>query len=199
MIVACEKSGRPKKTNKKYGGEKNSTCDKSGRLKKLKNKTKNNHLEYFHFSALRDGSHDFVFAEAVLPVTVDVVAMVAVAAERQREALIHPIRRGRVGRSSPHARRPAIESSSLATSSSLGYTSEYNSNTPHTPLPTLRPTKQQQTTRHNTVPKQKGQTTQHNKHDAKQLNYESTTSNINSLNTNKQHNATQHKAAKTSP
>ena len=55
------------------------------KLEKKKTKTKQRgkkHLEDFHFPALRDGSHNFVFAEAILAVTVNVVAVVGVAAER---------------------------------------------------------------------------------------------------------------------
>lgn len=47
------------------------------------------HLEDLHFSCLGDGPDDLVLAVAVLAEAVDVVPVVRVPAEGEREALIH--------------------------------------------------------------------------------------------------------------
>lgn len=46
-------------------------------------------LKDLHLAGLRDGSDDLGLPEPVLPEAVDVVAVVAVPAESQREALVH--------------------------------------------------------------------------------------------------------------
>lgn len=47
------------------------------------------HLEDLHFAGLGDGAHDLVAAVTVLAGAVDVVAMVGVPAEREREIFVH--------------------------------------------------------------------------------------------------------------